>query len=185
MARPKSTGSPNEYWLAQPCFLDIGGTNVRNARFPAQRGVVSWTPRPRHLPGIEASPAAPPARHRSQPPCCPGHRIPSTCRIDMLKFSSFFIADQVHSPDPAAPPARHRSLQPAKPAPRSGFFHQGRNSDFALHRGRNSDFGILPEKPITGPAPKVYQRGGPRRTADRVFFFTIHTPCRLGAGLPP
>ena len=48
-----------------------------------------------HLPGIEASPAAPPARHRSlgRPPCCPWNRIASTCRIGMLKFSSFFIAD--------------------------------------------------------------------------------------------
>ena len=72
---------------------------------------------PRHLPGVGASvpshtdhtdhtvirsyglalrhPAAPPARHRSHPPRCPGNRIASTCRIDMLKFSSFFIADQV------------------------------------------------------------------------------------------
>ena len=33
---------------------------------------------------------------------------------------------------PAAPPARHGNLQPAEPAPRSGFFHRGRNSDFAL-----------------------------------------------------
>ena len=40
---------------------------------------------------------------------------------------------------PAAP-ARHRSLQPAKPAPRSGFFHQG----------RDSDFGILPKNPSPG-----------------------------------
>ena len=93
---------------------------------------------------------------------------------------------------PAAP-ARHRS--PAEPAPRSGFFHRGRDSDFALHRGRFSDFalasdfarkilrkrcdgeriasgvGFHPEQPITGPAPKVRQRCCPRSVAEGVFFF--------------
>ena len=34
----------------------------------------------------------------------------------------------------------------------------------------------LPEKPITGPAPKVRQRCC--SIADRVFFFTTYTPCR-------
>ena len=68
-------------------------------------------------------PAAPPARHRS--PAAPPAR---------------------HRSLPAAPPARHRSLQPAKPAPRSGFFHRGRNADFALHRGRNSDFAFFARK---------------------------------------
>ena len=70
-------------------------------------------------------------------------------------------------------PGTEASSLPSPRHPRSGFFHRGRNSDFALHRGRNSDFGILAEKPITGPAPKVCQRCDPRRTADRVCFFTI------------
>ena len=43
----------------------IGGTNVTNVRFPAQRGVVSWTPRPHHLPGIEASSLPSPRQGRN------------------------------------------------------------------------------------------------------------------------
>ena len=118
--------------------------------------------------------------------------------------STLFFANGCEAPaarhrSPAAP-ARHRS--PAEPAPRSGFFHRGRDSDFALHRGRFSDFalasdfprkilrkrcdgeriasgvGFHPEKPITGPAPKVRQRCCPRSIADGVFFFTTYTPCR-------
>ena len=86
-----------------------------------------------------------------------------------------------HRSLPAAPPARHRSLQPAEPAP-----HRGRNSDFALHRGRNSDFGILSEKPITGPAPKVRERCCPRSIAPRVFFSPFTRPAvnpGVGTGL--
>ena len=79
---------------------------------------------------------------------------------------------------------------------------RGRDSDFALHRGRFSDFalasdfarkilrkrcdgeriasgvGFHPEKPITGPAPKVRQRCCPRSIADGVIFLTTYTPCR-------
>ena len=46
------------------------------------------------------------------------------------------------------------------------------------HRSRFSDFAFLPEKPITGPAPKVWERCCPRSIAPRVFFFTTHTPSR-------
>ena len=67
-------------------------------------------------------------------------------------------------PHPAAPPARHRS-QPAEPAPPEVGI-----PTLLSHQGRNSDFAILPEKPITGPAPKVRQRPASRQAADRVFF---------------
>ena len=81
---------------------------------------------------------------------------------------------------PAAP-ARHRSHLPgieASSLPSPRFFHQGRNSDFALHRGRNSDFAFF--------ARKTHHRasaGGPSaRLSLRVplteCFFTIHTPSR-------
>ena len=73
---------------------------------------------------------------------------------------------------PFGKPPLKRELQPAEPAP-----HRGRNSDFALHRGRNSDFAFLPETHHRA-APKVCQRRRPRSIADRVFFFTIHTPSR-------
>ena len=97
----------------------------------------------------------------------------------------------------AAPPCR--ACPASEPAPRSGFFYRGRDSDFALHRGRFSDFalasdfarkilrkrcaphriaGFHPENPIAGPAPEVRQRCCPRSIADGVFFFTIHTPSR-------
>ena len=45
------------------------------------------------------------------------------------------------------------------------------------------DFGILPEKPITGPAPKVRQRVGPRSLAAGVFFPTIFTTRRPASRL--
>ena len=94
-----------------------------------------------------------------------------------------------HRSLPGAPPARHR--RPAEVGIPTLLFHRGRNSDFALA----SDFarkilrkrcdgeriasgvGFHPEKPITGPAPEVRQRGCPRHTAVGVFF-TTRTPCR-------
>ena len=86
------------------------------------------------------------------------------------------------------------------PSPRQGRDSscRGRDSDFALHRGRFSDFaipsdfarkilrkrcggeriasgvGFHPEKPITGPAPKVREICCPRSIADRVFFHHSH-----------
>ena len=44
----------------------------------------------------------------------------------------------------------------------------------------------VPEKPITGPAPEVRQRGCPRSIADRLFFHHSHAlPSILGCpGLP-
>ena len=41
----------------------------------------------------------------------------------------------------------------------------------APHRSRNSDFAFLPEKPITGPAPKVREICCPRSITPGVFFF--------------
>ena len=78
---------------------------------------------------------------------------------------------------PAAPPARHRSLLPS---PRQGWdsSYRGRISDFGFLPRSDFRLRFLPEKPITGPAPKVCQRCRPRSVADRVFFFTTHTPCR-------
>ena len=85
-------------------------------------------------------------------------------------------------------------------APRSGFFHRGRFSDFALA----SDFarkiirkrcggeriasgvGFHPENPIAGPAPEVCQRCCPRSIADGVFFSPLTRPAvnpAVGTGL--
>ena len=47
------------------------------------------------------------------------------------------------------------------------------------HRGRNSDFAFLPEKPITGPAPKVRERCRPRSIADIVFFSPFTRPTSI------
>ena len=258
MARPMSTGSPNEYWLAQPRFLDIGGTSSQHS--VEDHRLVDT--RPRHLPGIEASPTAPPARHRSKhkrhlcfpashscpaeprqpsiPSAPPARQSPAEpaprsgffpgkkmSRLSCERQPRHFLAPH-RARHPAAPPARHISLQPAKPAPRSGFFHRGRDSDFARsvfrlrffarkpspgQRRRSGSDAVLaaslpdcffhnshaqpsilawaqdcslnpgagtglPEKPITGPAPKVRERRWPCSITRGVFFPTIHTPCR-------
>ena len=115
-------------------------------------------------------PAAPPARHRSpasEPHASPPSHTDHTDHTVIRSYGGLALRHLPRLPgieaSRAAPPARHRSLQPAELAP---------------YRGRNSDFAFLPEKPITGPAPKVRQRCRPRSIADSVFFFTIHTPSR-------
>ena len=85
-----------------------------------------------------------------------------------------------HLPGTEASLPRHLPGIGALPSPRSELFHRGRDS---VGRGRFSDFalasgvGFHPEKPITGPAPKVRQRCCPRSIADGVLFFTTYTPC--------
>ena len=64
-------------------------------------------------------------------------------------------------------PGIEASSLPSLRHPRSGFFHQSRNSDLAF----------LPENPSPGQRRKVRQRGCPRSIADRMFF-TTHTPIR-------
>ena len=84
--------------------------------------------------------------------------------------------------------ARHLPGIGALPSPR-----RGRDSSTEVgfptslsHQGRNSDFAFLPEKPITGPAPKVWERRCPRSIADRVFFHHSHAAVNPGVatGLP-
>ena len=63
------------------------------------------------------------------------------------------------------------------------FFYHSHAHPSILARAQDCPFnpGVgtgLPEKPITGPSPKVCQRCRPCSIADGVFFFTIHTPSR-------
>ena len=97
---------------------------IRIIRIIRSYGHTAWrcATRPR-LPGIEASPAAPPARHRSLQPAKPA---PRSGFFPGKKFQSSrggrpaFFANGCEAPaarhSPAAP-AQHRSLQPAEPAP--------------------------------------------------------------------
>ena len=174
--RPRITGSPNEYGLAQP-------------RSPNEYGLAQRLAR--HIPARHSLPAAP-ARHRSPAEPAPRSRF----------FPGFFffrncrLIRQFRRTCPASEPPACRACA----APRSGFFQRGRDSDFALHRGRFSDFalasdfarkilrkrcdgeriasgvGFHPEKPITGPAPKVWERCCPRSIAPRVFFSPFTRP---------
>ena len=67
-----------------------------------------------------------------------------------------------------------RTCPALKPPPRPHHLPGIEASSLPAHRGRNSDFAFLPKKPITGPAPKVRQRGCPRSIADGVFFHHSH-----------
>ena len=69
-------------------------------------------------------------------------------------------------------PGIEASSLPSLRHPRSGFFHQSRNSDLAF----------LPENPSPGQRRKVRQRGCPRSIADRMFTRPSVNP-GVGTGL--
>ena len=142
-------------------------------------------------------PAAPPAWHQSLQPAKPApHRgrnsdfaLPPRSEFRLRSSTKVGIPTLVFCPKNPSPGQRRRSISNAVLVAllTECFFHHyslcRQRSEFRLrssteveiptslfHRGRNSDFGILPEKPITGPAPKVRQRPASRQAADRMFF---------------
>ena len=104
--------------------------------------------------------------------------IASTCQIDMLRLGTPG-APPGRATCPASEPAcRARevgiptSLSPTQVGIPTSLSHQVGTPTLLSHQGRNSDFACLPEKPITGPAPKVWQQ-------DCVSHKTMGATCRF------
>ena len=160
----------------------------------------------RSLPGRATCPALKP-RQAAEPPLSPGSLLYA------LNFNmSEYMSDEHVLGTPGAPPCRATcpASEPCRARakvgilpPRSGFrlrstprlvFRLHFASDFARKILRKrcdgeriaSGVGFHPEKPITGPAPKVWERCCPRSIADRVFFHHSHAAVNPGVatGLP-
>ena len=150
--------------------------------------------RPRHLPGIEASSLPSPRQGRDS----------STEVGPTSLYTEVGIPTSVFCPKNPSPGQRRRSVSDAiLAAPLTECFfttHTPSRQSWRGHRIAPLNPGVgtgLPEKPITGPAPKVRELCCPCSITPGVFF-SIHTPCRqswrghriaslnpgVGAGLP-
>ena len=121
--------------IMTPRYAPQFGCEMRGSQHSMEdHRLISWTPRPRHLPGIEAStPAAPPARHRSLPPG----------RFESISATYAF---QHHIParqSRASPTWRLRYLARHLP----GIVSQEKNVEVVLWGTTSTFFGSTPSAP--------------------------------------